>query len=162
HSALSFVDGTIQANQRADGLYHAYNLVEFDKPGGIPVSPLHAMLEGQVAVLGANILSGEESLRVLKALRHSEMYRANQHTYTLYPDRQLPRFVEKNNIPSAAITRSKLFKRLLADGNTQLVERDVAGVCHFNPRIMNAGDVQTILSRLSAAGYGYLVKHESA
>ena len=161
-TALAFTDESIRANRRADGLYHAYNLVEFGARGGIPVRRLQAMLEGQVAILSANCLSAKESLAVLAALRRSPIYRANQHAYLLYPDRQLPRFLEKNNLPAAAVARSPLLKKLLADGNTALIERDVMGVCHFHPRITNAGDVQAVLNQLAADGYAGLVKRESA
>ena len=61
---------------------------------------------------------------LLRALRASAMYRADQHSYLLYPNRELPRFIDRNNIPRAEIRRSALLKRLLADGNRSLVERD--------------------------------------
>jgi hypothetical protein len=161
NSTLLLTDESVRANRRADGLYHSYNLAEFGTRGMIPLRRLHEMLEGQAAILGANFLSAAESLDLLMALKRSPMYRADQHSYMLYPDRRLPRFVEKNNIPAKAIHRSRLLRKLLADGNRLLVERDAAGVCHFNPRITNAGDVKTILDRLVAAGYAQLVKLES-
>ena len=160
--ALVWADRCLRDNKRPDGLYHAYNLAEFGEPGKIPVRRLAAMLEGQSAVLGANILSPQESLDVLTALKRSPIYRANQHSYILYPDRRLPRFTEKNNLSAEAVARSRLLKKLLADGNRLLVERDVNGVWHFQPRITNAGDVRRILSQLAAAGYAALVERESA
>lgn len=160
--ALSLTDKSIRANQRSDGLYHSYNLAKFEGQDGIPLRRLHEMLEGQAAVLSANFLSAEESLNLLAALKSSRMYRANQNSYMLYPDRQLPRFVERNNIPAASVASSQLLKKLLADGNNLLIERDVAGVCHFHPRITNAADVKAILNRLAAAGYERLVNKESA
>jgi hypothetical protein len=160
--ALILTDESIRANRRADGLYHSYNLVELASGEGIPVRRLPEMLEGQAAILGANFLSPEESLDLLSALKRGAIYRANQHSYLLYPDRRLPRFVEKNNLPAASVARSPLLKKLLADGNRLLLERDAAGVCHFNPRITNAGDVRRILDHLDAAGYARLVKQASA
>ena len=160
--ALILTDETIRANQRADGLYHSYNLAEVGERGGIPLRRLHEMLEGQVAILGSNLLSARESLALLSALKRSPIYRANQHSYQLYPDRRLPRFVEKNNLPEKAVAHSPLLKKLLADGNRLLIERDTTGVCHFNPRITNAGDITKILDRLAGAGYGQLVGRESA
>ena len=82
-----------------DGLYHAYNLVRFDSKAGLPIRRLYEMLEGQVAVLSSGQLSAEESLKLLAALKRSAMYRADQHSYLLYPNRQLPRFVEKEQHP---------------------------------------------------------------
>ena len=160
--ALVLTDDSIRANRRPDGLYHSYNLAEFGKPDSIPIRRLHEMLEGQAAILGANFLSPEESLNVLTTLKQSPMYRANQNSYLLYPDRLLPRFTEKNNLPAQAVARLRLLKKLLADGNRWLIERDENGVCHFNPRITNAGDVEKILDQLAAAGYAPLVRQESA
>jgi len=160
--ALILTDEAIRANRRSDGLYHSYNLAEFGKPDGIPIRRLPEMLEGQAAILGANVLSAEESLNVLTALKQSPMYRANQNSYLLYPDRRLPRFTEKNNLPAQAVARLRLLKKLLADGNRWLIERDVNGICHFNPRLTNAGDVEKILDQLVTAGYAPLVKKESA
>jgi len=161
-AALVLTDESIRFSQRADGLYHSYNLAEFGDRGGIPLRRLPEMLEGQVAVLGADFLTAQESSDLLAALRRSPIYRANQSSYLLYPDRRLPRFVEKNNLPAAWVARSPLLRKLLSDGNRQLVERDVTGVCHFHPGIRNAGDVKRILQQLGGTGYGLLVKRESA
>ena len=51
--------------------------------------PLSAMLEGQVAVLSSGALSAEKALSVLRALHQSELYRSDQHSYLLQPDRKL-------------------------------------------------------------------------
>lgn len=53
------------------------------------------MLEGQVAVLSAGILTPAEVNEVLDALKWSTLFRRDQYSYLLYPDRQLPRFMEK-------------------------------------------------------------------
>ncbi|HEY9172169.1 MAG TPA: hypothetical protein VI136_07795 [Verrucomicrobiae bacterium] len=159
--ALEWVDHSIRANRRRDGLYHAYNLVSFGQQAGLPIRRLYEMLEGQVAVLSSGCLSPEESLRLLTALRQSAMYRPDQHSYVLYPDRRLPRFIEKNNLPARAIARSALLQRLVADGNRALVERDVTGGFHFNGSIRNAGDVRRILDQLAAAGYARLVREDA-
>lgn len=159
--ALEWVDHSIRANRRRDGLYHAYNLVSFTHPRELPIRRLYEMLEGQVAVLSSGLLSANESLRVLTALRKSAMYRADQHSYVLYPDRRLPRFIEKNNLPAGSLAKSALLRKLVADGNTLLVERDVTGRLHFNGSIRNAGDVRQKLDQLATAGYERLVRKES-
>ena len=87
---------SIRANRRADGLYHSYNLMELEGDG-VAVSHLYEMLEGQAAVLSSGVLSGAEAADLLDALRHSRLYRADQASYMLYPDRTLPGFLEKNN-----------------------------------------------------------------
>jgi hypothetical protein len=161
-SALEWTNHSIRANRRPDGLYHAYNLVRLESQTELPIRRLYEMLEGQVAVLSSNHLSGGESLELLTALKHSAMYRADQHSYLLYPNRQLPRFVEKNNIPAKELHHSPLLRRLLADSNRQLVERDIAGRVHFNPTITNARDIRRILDQLAAAGYANLVKRDAS
>ena len=69
---LLHIKKTITLNRRSDGLFHAYNTMKIfgDK---IEIEYLQEMLEGQVAVLSAEILSPEESLSLLKALRASRM-----------------------------------------------------------------------------------------
>jgi hypothetical protein len=158
---LDWTNHSIRANRRPDGLYHAYNLIRFDDPKTLPVRRLYEMLEGQVAVLSSGNLSPEESLKVLAALKRSRMYRADQHSYMLYPDRELPRFVGKNKIPAKELRRSALLRKLLADGNRQLVERDVAGQVHFNATVTNAHDISRILDQLADSRYARLVKREA-
>ena len=159
--ALAWLDHSIRANRRRDGLFHAYNLVGFERGDALPIRRLDLMLEGQVAALSAGCLTAEESLRLLRALRESALYRADQHSYLLYPDRRLPRFVEKNNIPARALARSALLRRLVADGNRVLVERDVTGRFHFQGDIRNAADVRRKLAELSTAGYERLVRKDA-
>jgi hypothetical protein len=90
------------------------------------------------------------------------MYRSDQHSYLLYPDRVLPSFLEKNTIPSDQAKQSELFSRLVADGNTDLVEQDGDGSLHFNGLFRNIRDVRAALDRLRDLGYGNLVDKESA
>ena len=64
----------------------------------VSVSYLPEMLEGQVAVLSSGYLSTEESLSVLDALKASKLFRPDQYSYILYPNKTLSRFVDKNTI----------------------------------------------------------------
>ena len=161
-STRAVLEATIRSSRRPEGLYHAYNLIRWYKPGEISIRRLYEMLEGQVAVLSSGFLSASESLEVLAALKRSAMYRADQHSYLLYPNRQLPCFVDRNNIPAKELKRSSLLRELLATGNRQLVERDVAGRVHFNAAITNARDLQPILDRLAASGFAKLVRRDAA
>jgi hypothetical protein len=158
--ALEFLNHAIKANRRLDGLYHAYNLIRLDRKVGLPIGRLYEMLEGQVAALSSGHLTAEDSLHLLKALRQSRMYRADQHSYMLYPDRKLPKFMERNNIPSEAVKKSALIKKLLASGNEQLVQQDVQGKVHFNSMISNARDIWRILPELSSSGYAKFVHRD--
>jgi len=136
--ALLHIEHSIRANRRSDGLYHSYNLVEL-KDDGIPVSHLYEMLEGQVAVLSSGALSGAEAASLLDALRHSRLYRADQDSYLLYPDRKLPGFFERNNIPSASLAKSRTLTEMIAAGDRRIVVADMAGAAHFNAAFCNAG-----------------------
>ena len=161
-AALDWADHSIDANRRSDQLYHAYNLVRFDRPAAIPIRRLYEMLEGQAAVLSSGRLTAQESVNLLLALRRSAMYRADQHSYLLYPNRSLPRFVDRNNLPPRDLQRSRLLRALLARGDRSLVERDGRGRCHFNGSLTNARDVRRTLDQLAGAGYARLVRGESA
>ncbi|MGD0939691.1 MAG: hypothetical protein ABR905_08250 [Terracidiphilus sp.] len=146
--ALKYIDHSIRANKREDGLYHAYNLMSVDGDG-ITIRRLYEMLEGQVAVLSSGALSTEESADLLDALRSSRLYRADQNSYVLYPDRKLPGFFEKNNIPAAAIAKSKTLAAMIESGDRSIVVRDLNGVGHFNAALRNSSLLKKSLSDLS-------------
>ncbi len=155
---LEYLDHSIVANKRSDGLYHAYNLIQFDGDEA-KVDYLYEMLEGQVAVLSAGLLNLEESTAVLDALKSSAIFRPDQYSYMLYPDRELPRFQAKNNIPVDFIAQSQLAAKLLADGNSTLLKADSAGGYHFNGTFNNAASLREALDELKTE-YGELVDRE--
>jgi hypothetical protein len=125
--SLRAIDHSIRANKRKDKLYHAYNLMTVEEDGGISIRTLYEMLEGQVAIVSSGFLRAEEAAEVLDALRASALYREDQCSYLLYPDRRLPRFAEKNNIPEKEFRGSELLQKLVADGNTRIVACDIDG-----------------------------------
>jgi hypothetical protein len=159
-TALAWFDHSIGMNRRAEGLYHAYNVLVIGAES-IGVERLQPMLEGQVAVLSAGTLSAAESCSVLQALRDSDMYRADQHSYMLYPDRTLPGFLKKNTIAPEDVNRSSLLQALLKDGNDALVELGVDGAVHFNGTFRNVRDVHATLETLAASAYRHLVDAEA-
>lgn len=106
------------------------------------------MLEGQVAVLSSGYLSVPESLKLLDNLKNSALFRPDQYSYLLYPNKELLRFVDKNNIPKESVEKSVLFKQLLKEGNTQIIEKDVEGNCHFNGNFNNAQSLNEALYKL--------------
>jgi len=156
---LKYIDHSIKANKREDGLYHAYNLISIDA-NAISIRHLYEMLEGQVAVLSSGFLSVQESLDVLNALKNSKMYRPDQYSYMLYPDRQLPRFVEKNNIPDELVKGSILLNKLLSDKDISIFKADKDGHFHFNGNFRNAMDLKLALEKLDAGPFSQLVKDE--
>ncbi|QEG20209.1 hypothetical protein [Mariniblastus fucicola] len=149
-TARRHVEATIRSNRREDGLYHAYNLLDWNEQGA-DVDYLYEMCEGQVAVLSAKLLEPDEVVGLLESLRNSALYRENQNSYLLYPDRRLARFLDKNSISKAAVDSSSLVQKLLADGNEQIVKRDVRGDVHFHGDFRNSGDLRKALERLDSS-----------
>ncbi len=156
---LSYMDQSIRANKRCDKLYHAYNLIAV-KSNGIGIRHLYEMLEGQVAVLSSGLLNSKESLEVINALKNSSMFRPDQYSYMLYPDRILPGFTEKNWIPEELVESSALLNKLLEDKNDAIIQMDALGEYHFNSAFRNADMLEEALSDLRAAGYSHLVEAE--
>jgi hypothetical protein len=145
------LDRCIRANRRPDGLYHAYNLLELGH-GTADLRRLPVMLEGQVAVLASGILSPEETADLLEALRASELYRADQSSYLLYPDRDLPGFLEKNRIGPGRAASSRLLAELERSGDFSIVRRDLDGCLRFNADLHNARDLGRALDALADRG----------
>lgn len=158
--ALQHFEHSIAANKRHDNLYHAYNLISVSKKE-ISIDYLSEMLEGQVAALSSGFLSTEEALNLLDAMRDSALYRDDQHSYLLYPNKELPKFLEKNVIPKASVAKSKLFKQLLENHNTQVINQDVLGAYHFNGSFSNEGDLKNTLAQLKSTEYKDLVAEEA-
>jgi hypothetical protein len=155
-----YLDHSIDANKRDDNLFHAYNLMTIENDSEVSISYLPEMLEGQVAVLSSGYISGEASLELLDALKSSALFRPDQYSYILYPDKELPRFDVKNNIPSEKVEASTLLKQLLKDGNKQVVLQDVQGNYHFNGNFNNANSLNEALSQLPGEQYGALVEED--
>ena len=157
--ALDHLEHSIKANKRGDNLYHAYNLMTVESDGGIQVTHLPEMLEGQVAVLSSGLLDSTESLEVLDALKASALFREDQYSYVLYPNKSLPWFLDKNNIDPEAVSGSKLLTRLVEDGNTDIVTKDCQGGFHFNGNFNNVNALKAALGALPST-YAPLVSAE--
>ena len=158
--SLEYLEHSIRANKRDDNLFHAYNLMTVKNDNSVSVSYLPEMLEGQVAVLCSGYLSSQESLDVLDGLKNSSLFRSDQYSYVLYPNKELPKFVIKNTISKSDVNSSQLLTQLILDGNTQLIVQDGNGVYHFNGNFNNADSVQETLTSLSET-YGSLVEKDS-
>ena len=157
--ALVYMDQSIKVNKREDGLYHAYNLISFADES-VSVRYLYQMLEGQVAVLSSGYLGSKESLDILDSLKASALFREDQYSYFLYPNRQLPLFTEKNNIPANQVKDSKLLFQLIADQDTSILNIDKVGGYHFNGTFRNAQVLENAINKLDSDKYGPLVKEE--
>ncbi len=160
--SLKYLIASLKSNKRSDKLYHAYNLMSVNGNDEVSISYLSEMLEGQVSALSSGQLSAEETADLLDAMRSSKLYREDQNSYLLYPEKILPGFMEKNNIPATAVEGSALLKELVADGNKRIIEKDITGTFHFNGKFRNAADLEKSLSDLSDGKYGELVKSEKS
>ncbi len=156
----SYLEHSIEANKRSDNLYHAYNLMTVKGDSEVSISYLSEMLEGQVAVLSSGYLSAQESINVLDALKSSALFRADQYSYILYPNKDLPLFAEKNRISEDEVNSSKLLTQLLADGDLNIIEKDINDEYHFNGNFRNAGDVKVALDNLAGSEYETLAEQE--
>lgn len=135
-AATTVVEATLRASRRPDGLYHSYNLLRVDGERAC-VDHLGPMLEGQVAILDSGLLGDREAVALLRALRASDLYREDQHSYLLYPDRTLTPYLERNTL----------------DGQPPVLDpalfvRDRRGAWHFQADLSTIADVD---ERLDAA-----------
>jgi hypothetical protein len=147
--ALPHLDATIRHSRRPDGLYHSYNLIDVAPDGSAAsVRHLEEMLEGQVAILGSGVLEPTVSADVVDALFASALYRPDQASFMLYPERRLPSFPTKNVIPAEEVTKNPLLETLLAAGDGRIVTCDVSGTHHFNADFENAGALEDQLDLL--------------
>ena len=158
--SLTYLDHSIRANRRSDKLYHAYNIMAVNSNKAITISHLSEMLEGQVAVLSSGFLPLPEAIQVLEALKGSKLYRKDQNSYLLYPNKDLPGFLEKNTIPLDQIGKSALLMRMLQDGNKEIIDRDVNGIIHFNGNFRNADDLKKALNKIQDTAYKTLPEVE--
>lgn len=158
--SLRFIEHTIKANEREDKMYHAYNLMTIKNDKEVSISYLSEMLEGQVAVLSSGYLSPKNALILLDNMKESTLFRDDQYSYLLYPNKQLPKFLEKNNIPKEAIKTSELMTAMLAAGDNSLVEGDIKGDYHFNGNFKNAADLSIAIENLVDSDYSDLIKKE--
>ncbi len=146
--AQQYVEHTLRANQRPDGLTHSYNVLHLREQEA-SIENLYLMLEGQVALLSSGLLTADEALILLQSMRQSDLYRPDLHTYMLYPNRALPGFFQKNNISADQVTGSDLVSALTEAGDNRLLIRDEVGVYHFNGAFRNANDVAAMLDELA-------------
>ncbi|MEP0264608.1 hypothetical protein [Dokdonia sp.] len=159
-TSLTYIEHTIDANKREDHLYHAYNLMTVSGEKEVTINHLEEMLEGQVAVLSSGYLSSKENLEVLDGLKNSSLFREDQYSYILYPNKELSKFLEKNQIPQEAVQESQLLQQLLEDGNAQIVQKDIKGNYHFNGNFNNANRLNEALDDLNDPHYQNLIIKE--
>ncbi|KKN05893.1 hypothetical protein LCGC14_1082750 [marine sediment metagenome] len=122
---------TLRNNIREDNLLHSYNTLEIT-PEGAKIHNLYEMLEGQVAGISSFEMTPKEVLKILKSLRESRMYREDQNTYMLYPDRKSVGFLRKNTISKETVAKNLVLQKVLKFNNNPILEPSQNGSAHFN------------------------------
>jgi len=142
-----YLANSIKKNQRSDGLFHSYNILSIDKQTNkAEIKHLYEMLEGQVAVLSANYLSTKESIEVLKALKKSKMFRKDQYSYMLYPDKKLKDFMKKSFIPYSIQKKYPVIKQIFNSTPDNIIfVKDAFEKIYFHPNIKNEYDLDNAL-----------------
>ncbi|MBH9739112.1 hypothetical protein [Vibrio navarrensis] len=148
-ASLVVLDSSIENNLREDGLYNAYNILTYSGES-LNIENLYPMLEGQVAVLSAGVLTPKQAVELLDKLFSSEMYRDDQQSFMLYPDRQLPAFVERNRIAPAQVEANRVINEMLAKGDQRIVQRDIQGDCHFHAAFENVDGLRKAIAQVKA------------
>lgn len=147
-TGIKYLDHSIRSNKRDDDLYHSYNLIKIESQDEISIRHMYEMLEGQVAVLSSGYLSCDEALKLIASLRKSALYREDQSSYLLYPDRRLSRFMDKNVIPPELLEKSDFLKSCLKRGVRDIVVQDDRGHVRFNGDMRNAKVLKHALQEL--------------
>jgi hypothetical protein len=146
--ALIVIDHTIHTNAGDDGLYQSYNLLGLGVEQA-SVENLYPMLEGQVAAISSGAIKPEQAADVLDALFTSDVYRADQKTFMLYPDREQTPFLNKNVISTSVFNQVPVLVDMITASDERLVMQDVKGCYRFNPNLKNSDELIIQLNSLS-------------
>ncbi|PKI03616.1 hypothetical protein [Glaciecola sp. 33A] len=147
-SAKPLITRSIETNYSESGLYHAYNVLSIN-PKSLNVSHLYDMLEGQVAALSSGALSSQRAVEVMDTLYASDIYRADQKTFMLYPDRKQQGFISKNCVPKHAVINHPLLAKMLAQDDNRLIKLDVLENYRFSSELTNANAIKQIWPRIA-------------
>jgi hypothetical protein len=145
--SLTVLEASIASNLREDGLFNAYNILTYSAES-LQVEELYPMLEGQVAALSAGVLTPAQAVNLLDNLFASEMYREDQHSFMLYPDRDLNAFMNKNSLTDAQINAVPVLSSMLKKGDQRLVSADEQGQFHFHASLENSGYLKAQIQQL--------------
>ncbi len=163
--AIAHLDDSVRSARRPDGLYDAYDLVEFVQEGNdrvARVSRLWPMLEGQVAAISSGLLGVDEVIALVDAMYDSDLYRPDADSFLLYPARVRPSFLERNQLPPGSVDDNPLLTALLDAGDDTVVTRDVDGDTHFHADFANVADLETALGALEDTEFADLVARHGA
>ncbi|QDU33473.1 hypothetical protein KS4_15210 [Poriferisphaera corsica] len=156
-NTLECLDQTLETSMRSDYLFDSYNVVKIEA-NSAEIEKLTLMLEGQVAVLSSGYLDAPNALRLLKRLRQSDLYRSDQHSYILYPFRDIAGYLLRNRLDKTVIENNELLKQCLSDGDTGLVARDEEGNLRYSAELRDTTSLKMAMDKLrEVAEYDELV-----
>ncbi len=159
--SLEYVSGTISSNKTEGGFYHSYNLL-YNTGSGIEVRRLFPMLEGQVAVLGCELLGGSEACELIDKMEESALWSERDKSFYLYPIKMTKLFMENNCLTKEQISRSELIKKLISEGDETLVITDAMGNVRFAPAVISGAAAKAVLEVLSRdSRFAELVKTDT-
>jgi len=112
-------------------------------------------------VLGSGMLKAAEALHLLKTLRESDLYRKDQNSYLLYPDREVAPFLARNTLPEGWRAKAPLLAALAEAGDRKIIVLDEEGHAHFQADLTNPNDLIARLDSLAAGTkWSESVKHD--
>ena len=142
---------TLHQNARPDGLWHSYNIlnVASDKKSA-SVERLPMMLEGQVSILSSGILEPSQALSLLESLPTSPLRSQRHPTYLLYPDKEIPSFLEANQVGSEHALAIPLLQEMARLGDSRILIADTSTESHFrfHPSLTNGYALDELFQQL--------------
>ena len=140
----------LAANRRQDGLWHAYNILAIDPAARtMEIERLPLMLEGQVSILSSGLLEAQDANALLQNLAASDLFSARHRTYLLYPDRELPTFLESNQIMPEQVKSIPSLAGMASCGDAQIIVEDPSCGFRFHHSLTN---VYALRKALDQAG----------
>ena len=149
-AALIGLKQTIRLAHRPDGLYDAYVLLQRHADGSLGLERLAPMLEGQVNVLASGSLTPAEGLALIDELFASDLYREDQHSFTLYPVADRPLFLDKNRVSASEARAIPVLAELIEKNDGRILSIDAEGEARFSAEFMNAADLEGALDTVDA------------
>ncbi|MBF9017428.1 MULTISPECIES: hypothetical protein [unclassified Oceanispirochaeta] len=147
-----FLKSSIDENFREDGLFNSYNRLNIGRDAA-GIAHLYEMLEGQVAILSSPELSVEQAVGILEKMPVSPLFREDQNSYMLYPNRDLAGFLKKNRIDEKDLKNFPSVVKADFQSLEGVLETDEEGLSHFSPDFNNNTFLIKALEEKRKAGF---------
>jgi len=148
-AATAAIEETLRINQRADQLWHSYNVLNIQQDErSLSVEHLPLMLEGQVSILSSGYLSAAQAVALLEELPNSELRSTRHETYLLYPDKEVTDFLDANQITTPQFEAICTLKEMVKRGDSRILTPDPRGFYRFHPALTNHYAVNDVLDSL--------------